>query len=172
MVESNLLRGETVRILLLAGLVTLSLVGGVQGQSPSASSASPAAQADVSALRERAAAFWAARVAGDADGQWQLLEPRGKGRMTAQQYAPVPTGGRYLAYQVEDVTINGHFATVKMRVLVQQIVPATSGRSKLMPPQAVHLDDGWIQVGGVWYRRLDAGGNTPAAPRSQEIKPD
>jgi len=81
-------------------------------------------------------------------------------------------GANPLEGAVEDVAINGHFATVKMRVLVQQIVPATSGRSKLMPPQAVHLDDGWIQVGGVWYRRLDAGGNAPAAPRSQEIKPD
>ena len=92
--------------------------------------------------------------------------------MTAQQYAPVPTGGRYLAYQVEDVTINGHFATVKLRLLVQQIIPATSGRGKVLPPQAVHLDDGWIRVGGVWYRRLDAAPNAPNEPRAQEPKPD
>lgn len=141
------------------GLVLLAVVGwvaGAGGQGLSAPAVQPASDADVLALRERAAAFWAARVAGDAQGQWQLLEPRGKGRLTAQEYASDMGGGRYLAYQVEGATVNGLFATVKVKVLVQQILPPSSTR-RVVPPQATVVDDGWIRVGGVWYRRLDAG---------------
>ena len=47
------------------------------------------------------AAFWAARVAGDPKAQWELLEPRGRGRMTPLEYVPGPGAMKYLAYQVE-----------------------------------------------------------------------
>ncbi len=158
---------RSVRALLAAGLVVLDVVGcatSVPGQSSSASSAPTASEADVSTLRERAAAFWAARVAGDPEGQWQLLEPRGRGRITAQEYAAAPTGGRYLAYQIEGATVNGLFATVKVRLLVQQILP-TPAASRPLPPQAVVVEDGWIRIGGVWYRRLDDGGSRPTEAR-------
>lgn len=155
---------RSVRALLAAGLVSLEVVGwaaSVPGQSSSASSGPLGSEADVLALRERAAAFWAARVAGDAQAQWELLEPRGKGRLTAQEYGADPGGGRYLAYQVEDATVNGSFATVKVRVLVQQILPPSAARNSI-PPQAAVLEDGWIRIGGVWYRRLDSGGKAPS----------
>lgn len=137
-------------------LAVVSWVGSAGGQGLSAPAVQPSSDADVLALRERAAAFWAARVAGDAQGQWQLLEPRGKGRLTAQEYGSDMGGGRYLAYQVEGATVNGLFATVKVKVLVQQILPPSAAR-RVVPPQATVVDDGWIRVGGVWYRRLDAG---------------
>ena len=111
--------------------------------------------ADVDTLRERAAEFWAARVAGDAKAQWQLLEPRGKGRSTAEEYGARPTGGRYLAYQVEDATVKGYFGTVKIRLIVQQVLPSPG--AKPLAPQATTLEDGWIRVKGVWYRRWEAG---------------
>jgi hypothetical protein len=151
---------RSVRALLAAGLVSLEVVGSaasVPGQTSPTSSAPLGTEAEVLTLRERAAAFWAARVAGDAQAQWQLLEPRGKGRITAQEYGADPGGGRYLAYQVEDATVDGFFATVKVRLLVQQILPPSSAR-KIVPPQATVVDDGWIRIGGVWYRRLDDGG--------------
>lgn len=144
---------------LALGLVLLAVVSWVAsagGQGLAASAVQPGSEADVQALRERAAAFWAARVAGDAPGQWQLLEPRGKGRLTPQEYGSDMGGGRYLAYQVEGATVDGYFATVKVRVLVQQILPP-SNMKRVIPPQATVVDDGWIRVRGVWYRRLDAG---------------
>lgn len=150
---------RSVCALVAAGLMLLDVVGGAAGVRAQGSSAS-SSDADVAALRERAAAFWAARVTGDAEGQWQLLEPRGKGRVTAQEYGKVGEGGRYLAYQVEGATINGFFATVKVKLLVQQILPL-SARSRVLPPQAVVLDDGWIRIGGIWYRRTDSDETTP-----------
>jgi len=159
---------RSMRKRLAVGLVFVGIIGWVgivRGQGTPASAVAPGSEADVLALRERAAAFWAARVAGDAQGQWQLLEPRGKGRLTAQEYGSELGGGRYLAYQVEGATVNGFFATVKVRVLVQQILPPSNAR-RSVPPQAAVLDDGWIRVGGVWYRRLDPGAVQGGSPDS------
>jgi len=152
---------RSVRTLLTVGLVVLVGVGwaaSVPGQGVSASSAPMASEAEVLALRERAAAFWAARVAGDFEAQWQLLEPRWKGRMTAAEYGSDLTGGRYLAYQVEGAAVKGFFATVKVRLLVQQILPPSAAGRTRVSPQATVVDDGWIRIGGVWFRRLDVAG--------------
>lgn len=155
---------------LVVGLVALGVVGcatTVPDQGVSASSAPVVSEAEVQVLRERAAAFWAARVAGDLETQWQLLEPRWKGRMTAAEYGSDLTGGRYLAYQVEGATVNGYFATVKVRLLVQQILPlSTAGRTRISP-QATVVDDGWIRIGGVWYRRLVNDGRVPSETSQQ-----
>jgi hypothetical protein len=158
---------RSARALLAAGLVSLGGVGwatSVPGQSTPALPAPMTSEADVSALRERAAAFWAARVVGDAETQWQLLEPRGKGRLTAQEYGAAPQGGRYLAYQVEGATVNGFFGTVKVRLLVQQLLPAP-GPSPALTPQTSVLEDGWVRIRGVWYRRLDAAAPAPVQAR-------
>ena len=156
---------RSVGTLLAVGLVALGVAGcaaSVPGQGVSASSAPMTSEAEVLALRERAAAFWAARVAGDFETQWQFLEPRWKGRMTAAEYGSDLTGARYLAYQVEGATVNGFFATVKVRLLVQQILPASSVGRTRASPQATVLGDGWIRIGGVWFRRLEEGGTPPS----------
>lgn len=139
--------------MMVAGLVVLSVVAwATTGGAQSSSASGPAASSgDVEVLRERAAAFWAARLAGDPKNQWELLEPRGRGRMTPQEYVGGRQAVRYVAYQVEDATVNGYFATVRVRVLFQPIVPSP----RRVPVQALVLEDKWIKVGGVWYRRLD-----------------
>ena len=103
------------------------------------------------ALRERAAEYWAARMEGDDKAQWELLEPRGKGRVTAQEYAAGRSGVRYLGYQIEDAAIDGYFAIVKVRLLFQPILP----RMTSVPVQTVLMDDQWVRVAGTWYRQLD-----------------
>jgi hypothetical protein len=103
------------------------------------------------ALRERAAEYWAARMEGDDKTQWELLEPRGKGRVTAQEYAAGRSGVRYLGYQIEDAAIDGYFAIVKVRLLFQPILP----RMTSVPVQTVLMDDQWVRVAGTWYRQLD-----------------
>jgi hypothetical protein len=156
---------RSVRTLLAVGLVVLAVVGwtaSVPGQGVSASSAPMASEAEVLALRERAAAFWAARVARDFETQWQFLEPRWTGRMTAAEYGSDLTGGRYLAYQVEGATVHGFFATVKVRLLVQLVLPQSAAGRTRLSPQATVVEDGWIRIGGVWFRRLEDGGRAPS----------
>ena len=121
-------------------------------QRESASSAAVIApEQQAQTLRERAAAFWAARMEDDEKGQWELLEPRGKGRVTPQEYASERKGVRYLGYKIEDATIEGYFATVKVRLLFQPVLQ----RMVSVPVQTVLLDDRWIRVAGTWYRQLD-----------------
>ena len=113
--------------------------------------------ADVERLRERAAAFWAARVAGDPNAQWELLEPRGRGRLTPLEYVPGPGALKYLAYQVEDATVDGYFADVNVRILVQPILP-TARKAKIGPSGTV-VKDRWVRIGGTWYRSLEQEGS-------------
>jgi hypothetical protein len=140
-------------VVALSVLAPLPALGSGTSVTTPVASAPGAPASDVEALRQRAAAFWAARVEGNANAQWDLLEPRGKGRLTALEYAPREGAAKYLAYQVEDATVNGYFATVKVRVLAQPLLPMTGSRK--IGPSAVELNDRWVRIGGVWYRSLE-----------------
>lgn len=151
--SETILRGLTV--VALTALAALGWEASAVAQTSSAGAAPLGSKADVEALRERAAEFWAARVSGDFQAQWELMEPRGKGRITSQEYGEGRGGLRYLAYQVEGVTITGFFAQVNVRVLVQPVPPSSTGTR--VPAQAAIVDDGWVRIRGVWYRRLEEG---------------
>jgi hypothetical protein len=141
-----------------ASLIALGAVG-CAGPARTATTPAPAAastvpepsEAQVQSLRERAAAYWAARMSGDDRTQWELLEPRGQGRLTPQEYATERKGIKYLGYQIEDATIDGYFATVKVRLLFQPLLQ----RMVSVPVQTVLMDDPWVRVRGTWYRQLD-----------------
>ncbi len=137
-------------------LASLIAAGYTAAQNPPAAAGAAAAPAppvgspeDVERLRERAAAYWAARIAGDATKQWEMLEPRGRGRTTPAEYASERGAIKYLAYQVEDAAVSGYFATVKVRILAQPLL-AAPGRN-LTPPGAFVLPDRWVRVQGLWY---------------------
>jgi hypothetical protein len=160
------LRGTCGRIVIVGALLILSPLVGAPGgnaqNTPAAPSPVPTISAapssgapseDAQHLRERAAEFWAARVAGDINKQWQLLEPRGQGRMTAAEYASNRGAVKYLAYQVEDATVTGYFGTVNVRLLIQPMFVAP-GRGPA-PPSAFLLPDKWVKVRGTWYHTLD-----------------
>jgi hypothetical protein len=131
-------------------------VGQDASKTPPASGGAGAASDD-QRLRERVAAFWAARVEGDPKAQWELLEPRGRGRLTPLEYVPGPGALKYLAYQVENATVNGYFADVSVRILVQPILPVTR-RAKIGPSSTL-VTDRWVRIGGTWYRSLEQQGS-------------
>jgi hypothetical protein len=157
------------RVWVLSAVLALAVpcgAGGALAQGLSAPSSptpgastgpSAASSEDVARLRERAAAFWAARVAGDFTKQWELLEPRARGRMTAAEYAMGRNAVKYLAYQVEDATVNGYFSTVRVRLLVQPLLSVAGlvGPEGAMAPSAVMVPDKWVKIQGTWYRTLD-----------------
>ena len=139
-------------------LLAAVLLGGVAAAEEKAVPA-PSAEDEIMVLKERAAAFWQARIKRDFRAQWELLEPRIKGRVSADEFMVGRGGVQYLGYQVEDATVTGAFATVKVRVLAQPAAAILGGRR--VTPQAALLDDPWIRVGGVWYRRLESDQSSP-----------
>jgi hypothetical protein len=161
---------RSVRALALGGILAVTTVvtlvpADAQSPTPAPAASAPAAAApaaaptasqdsgDIEVLRQRVAAFWAARTAGDREAQWKLLEPRGQGRLTPEEYVSGRGALKYLAYQVEDAQVNGAFGTVKVRVLANVNLPTPTARP--MPPQATVVFDRWVRIGGVWYRALD-----------------
>jgi hypothetical protein len=83
--------------------------------------------------------------------------------MTAVEYGSDLRGGRWLAYRIEGATVKGFFAAVTVRLLVQQVLPpSASSRGTRVGPQATVFEDGWIRIGGVWYRRLDGVEGAPS----------
>lgn len=139
--------------LIAVGLVALGAAGcatSAPKESPPASAVVPT-EAQVQTLRERAATYWAARMQADDRTQWELLEPRGRGRLTAQEYGAERKGIRYLGYQIEEARIDGYFAIVKVRLLFQPILT----RMARVPVQTVLMDDQWVKVAGTWYRQMD-----------------
>jgi len=154
---------RTLMAVVLAMLEVVGCVASAPAQSTPASSAPLGSAADIQALRERAAAYWAARLAGDLRTQWELLEPRGRGRLTAEEYG-AGRAVRYLGYQVEDATVSGFFATVRVRVLFHAVLPrsVTSRPMPGVPPMASVVADGWVRIGGLWYHTLEEGKSGPS----------
>jgi len=152
--------GFALLLSVLAGLPGCAVTQDAASPAPAskgADAASAVAASEVERLRERAAAFWAARVAGDPNAQWNLLEPRGRGRFTPLEYVPGPGAMKYLAYQVENATVNGFFADVSVRLLVQPILPAE--RKTKIGPSSTLVQDRWVRIGGTWYRSLEQEGS-------------
>jgi hypothetical protein len=154
---------RTLIAVVLAMVEVVGCVASAPAQSTPATSAPLGSAADIQALRERAAAYWAARLAGDLRAQWEFLEPRGRSRLTAEEYG-AGRAVQYLGYQVEDATVSGFFATVRVRVLFYPAPPPPVAMRAVpvMPPMVSVLGDGWVRIGGLWYHRLEEGERGPS----------
>ena len=73
--------------------------------------------------------------------------------MAPAEYGGVPRAVKYLAYQVEDANVRGYFGTVKVRLIVQPVLPTAPTRR--IAPAAVVVDDAWVKIQGTWYRSLE-----------------
>jgi hypothetical protein len=128
------------------------------GAQPGVAKAPEATQAEMDAVRQRAADYWAARVARDYKAQWALSEPRLRGRTTPEDYARGKGAIEYLGYEVGDAKIDGNFATVDVKVIGR--VTIAGSRAKPVVRTAT-VPDAWIKIEGVWYRRADQPSDTP-----------
>lgn len=147
-------RGVLRRLLglaLSAWLLGASGVAVAQTQGASSEGTKPT-EDETLLLRQRAADYWAARVARDYRAQWELTEPRLKGRITPEEYAAGKGAIAYLGYEVGDAKIDGHFATVQVKVIARISLPKSQAKPVL---RAVTVPDAWVKVEGVWYRRSD-----------------
>jgi hypothetical protein len=154
---------RAIAVVTLAALSVATLARAQTSSSAAPASGSAQGSGDLEVLRERAAAFWAARVSGaDPMAEWNLLEPRGRGRLAPSAYAYQRGPVKYIAYQVEEASASGYFGTVKVRLLVQPMM-AGSPAGQRLAPAAVVLPDRWVRIQGVWYRSLEQGSVTPPA---------
>ena len=76
----------------------------------------------------------------------------------------MPRAVKYLGYQVEGASVRGYFAKVKVRLIVQPVLPSAPNRA--VAPSAVVIDDTWVRIGGTWYRSLEQeDGRAPSESR-------
>jgi hypothetical protein len=134
-----------------------------QGTGTLPAQASAPSEEEALAVRQRAADYWAARVARDYRVQWDLSEPRLKGRITPEEYGTGKGAIQYLGYEVGNAKIDGSFATVQVKVIARVTLPKSQAKPVM---RTATLGDAWVKVDGVWYRRADqpeASGRPPSA---------
>jgi hypothetical protein len=132
-----------------------------QGTGPDPARLTRPGQDESLALRQRAAEYWAARVARDYRTQWELSEPRLKGRMTPEEYSAGRGAIQYLGYDVGDADIKGSFASVQVKVIARVTLPGSQAKPVV---RTATVPDGWVKVEGIWYRRADQAEGSPGTP--------
>jgi hypothetical protein len=157
--------------LLLAGTLAVVLAWTVAPPSRAAEERPPGAAAEdpsLEALKERVLAYWEARVRKDYRAEWDLLEPRLRARVPADEYGRGRTL-QYLGAQVESVERRGSFARVGVRVLVKITLPPlplpqAPGAAAPAPErtEAALVQDHWVLIRGAWYRTQEADAGVPA----------
>jgi hypothetical protein len=126
--------------------------GSAQGTGAAGAPAGGPAEDAALVLRQRVAEYWAARVAKDYRTQWELSEPRLKGRMTPEEYGAGKGAIHYLGYEVGDAKIDGAFASVDVKVIARIMLPRRPTEPLV---RTGTVEDGWVKVAGLWYRRVD-----------------
>ena len=126
--------------------------GSAQGTGAAEAPAVSPVEDDALVLRQRVAEYWAARIAKDYRTQWELSEPRLKGRMTAEEYGAGKGAIHYLGYEVGAAKIDGTFASVGVKVIARITLPRRPTEPLV---RTGTVEDGWVKVAGVWYRRVD-----------------
>jgi hypothetical protein len=140
-------------VVVTLSLVVVGIAAGCASVEPPRPAVVAGSPEDIQALRERARAYWAARVAKDLKAQYEMLEPRARARVEAGTY------GReriveYVAAQVEDVNVAGSFGRVSVRMLVRVHHPLL-GQQAQQTRSSVGQDH-WVRIRGTWYRSLEA----------------
>ena len=133
-------------LLPLLGLLVLASVGPATGQTAAPAIARGEAEG-VRILRERATAYWQARVA-RSERVLDFYAPPKEGRPNAR--ARVSEGGavRFIAFEIEGVEVRGDEADVRLRV--EASVPmARHSRAA----RTASFSETWERVDGVWYKR-------------------
>jgi hypothetical protein len=137
-------------LLVVAGAA--ALVGSATRASGNESPTRDAAQQ----LRERAQAYWEARIA---------RSPRVHEFYAPPRSAAVSEGGnvQFTAFEIEGVEVRGDDATVEVRVQAHVALPTRVGGAT----HAAHVHEAWHRVGGAWYKRPVPPGFAPPRPTTR-----
>jgi hypothetical protein len=81
--------------------------------------------------------------------------------MTPEEYGAGKGAIAYLGYEVGAAKIDGTFASVAVKVIARITLPKRPTEPLV---RTGTVEDGWVKVAGVWYRRVDQ--PEPPAPPS------
>ncbi len=104
------------------------------------------------ALRQRAQAFWEARVKEDYAGQYAVLEPKVKRTMTVADYIKGQGPLQYLEARIGEVKVEA--AKGLVQVWVRARIKLSAGSRKLpdISKQEHEVKEKWVRRHGEWYR--------------------
>ncbi len=103
------------------------------------------------AVKERAEAYWKARIAGQFDKTYALTPPSYRKAFTQEQFArQFGTGASVKSAEVTNVACEAEKCTAKIKLTA---VPAIIG-VKLRPIDT-YLDEAWVLEDGNWWRFQD-----------------
>jgi hypothetical protein len=105
------------------------------------------------ALKERAGAFWEAKVKQDYAAQVSFFEPKLQRTMSVNAYTKLQGPVQYLEAHVEGVKVEEARGFVTVRLLVQVKVLQQAAPTK----QETVVQEEWVRRGGEWYRLYPQG---------------
>lgn len=107
----------------------------------------------VGALKERAQAFWEAKVKEDYAAQYRFLEPKVRRKMSLTDYIKRQGPVQYLEAHVNGVQVEEARGLVTVRILFQLKLPP----KKTPVQQEKVFQEEWVRRGGEWYRLYPQG---------------
>lgn len=117
-----------------AAVLLLGVVGGAHAQTPE------------EALRERATAYWQARVTGDLASAYGFeAGARPGGGLTPYNYAKMGAGMNLTRLKVLDARVEGDKGVVEISAMLHSPLMAQ--------PFPQRMEDPWVLMEGVWYHQ-------------------
>lgn len=105
------------------------------------------------ALKERAQAFWEAKVKEDYAAQYSFFEPKVRRKMSLTDYIKRQGPVQYLEARVNGVKVEEARGFVTVRILFQLKLPP---KRNLVKQEKVFQEE-WVRRGGEWYRLYPQG---------------
>lgn len=110
------------------------------------------ADRQVARLRERVAKFWSDRLVSDWGGNYDLMDPFLRERMTREAYISQQFKTIYHAFEIKDLKIEENTAHVAIRYTAEVPEIISMGRKFSAPKREEEITEEWIWVDGDWYR--------------------
>jgi hypothetical protein len=158
---TNLKHRASSLVLIAVLLLAWGLAGGEEPKQEPAT-------AELKLIKERAARYWEAKLARDFRTQYEMLEPRVRGRLPFEDFIKGKGVVEYLGATVEDAQVTGNFATVTLRIRARVRHPMLRPTP---PPKETTALERWVRVRGVWYRTLEEVPPPPGGLKPKERRP-
>jgi hypothetical protein len=110
------------------------------------------ADRQVARLRERVSQFWSDRLKSDWGGNYDLMDPFLRERMTREAYIGQQFKTIYHAFEIKDIKVEENSAQVTIRYTVEIPEIISFGRKWSAPKREEEITEEWIWVDGDWSR--------------------